>query len=666
MKRFFVREAVCAVLLILGFLVAAAQGWSNGSIYVQTNLVSDIPGVAQSTDPNLKNPWGVSFSATGPFWAANAGSNTSTVYSGTGSTVTSTVVTVPGGPTGTISNSTVDFLLSNGKKASFVFSTLDGSIYSWNGGAAAAQNAKVAGASFTGLALASNSSGNYLYAANILGGGSIEVFNATFQRVTANFSFKDPAFSGSPIFGSSGYVPYNIQAINGQLYVEYANFQLGKGAVSIFDTAGNFIKELIPPGGSQLNQPWGIVMAPAGFGTFAGDLLVGNLGDGKINAFDPATGAFFGTLQGFNGPLVNSGLWSLSVRTGGTYNQNAVYLMAGINGQADGLFGMITVVSPATVAITTPTQLPAAKIGTTYSQTLAVTGGTPGYSNWTLTAGSLPPGLNLDAKSGTISGTPLGIAGTFNFIVGVSDSTNSTGVASFQLTVQQPASSTGLSRIGSFAQLASGGGWKSTMTLVNVSSTTVNAQVNFYGDSGSALVLPLTFPQTGSGMVTSSLNVTLTPNDSIVIQSSARGSSVNTGWADVLATGALNGYVTWGVNGPGGPLAEATVPLDIRLSTSLVLPYDNTNNDQTALAIANQSAAPQTVAVTLFDQSGVQVASSQVNLPAFGHSAFFVPAQFAQAAGQLGIIQFQSAAGVTGIGLRFSPAGTFTSIPIIK
>ncbi|HLH32845.1 MAG TPA: TIGR03118 family protein, partial [Terriglobia bacterium] len=367
------RSVAVVILCVLAFFLTQPPAWS-ATTYVQTNLVSDIPGLAQSTDLNLKNPWGVSFSATGPFWAADAGSNLSTLYSGSGSTVnTAIIVSVPGGPTGTIFNSTTDFIISNGRKASFVFATLSGAIYSWNSGSAAEQSATVANASFTGLALGTNSSGNFLYAANQSGTGSIEVFNASFAHVTLTGSFKEPNLTPSP-FSGGVYVPYNIQNVNGQLYVEYANLQQGKGAVAIFDTNGNFVKELIPPGGQQLNIPWGIVIAPSGFGDFSGDLLVGNLGDGKINAFDPSTGAFLGTLTGFNGPIVNSGLWALAVRTGGTFNQSAVYFMAGINNQKDGLFGVLTAASSSTVAISTNSTLPAASIGSAYSQALTATG----------------------------------------------------------------------------------------------------------------------------------------------------------------------------------------------------------------------------------------------------------------------------------------------------
>jgi uncharacterized protein (TIGR03118 family) len=672
MGRISIRWIFAGTVIALALSLTASQARAADTVYVQTNLVSDIPGLAQTLDPNLKNPWGVSFSATSPFWAADAGSNLSTLYSGSGSTVSATVVSVPGGPTGTVQNSTAaDFnLKSNGRKASFIFATLDGSIYSWNTGTVAEQSVKVLNASFTGLALATNSSGNFLYASNIMGGGGISVFDKNFAPVTLAGSFIDPgvpAVNPSNPFNLSGYVPYNIQTINGQLYVEYANFKTGGGAVSVFDTNGNFIKELVPPGEPHLNIPWGVVIAPAGFGTFANDVLVGNFGDGKINAYDPTTGAYVGTLSTFSGPIVNSGLWSLSVRTGGTFNTNAVYVFAGINNQADGLFAVIAPSSSTTLATTNSSTLPAGKLGGVYSQTLAATGGTAPYSNWSVTAGSLPPGVTLNSANGVLSGTPTSIGGTYTFSISFTDTAGAKGTGFFQLTIQTPAVTTPLARVGSLAEMAVGGGWKSTLTLINLSaSATVTGQVNFYNDTGSASILPLYFTQYSTSNIASSVPFTVGPNDSIVIESRSSSSLNIIAWADILATGPLSGYMSAENVASGGLDSLGSLPLDTRLSTSLLLPYDNTNGYQTGLALANQSAAAQTIAVTLLDQNGAQLAASPITLPAYGHMSFFLASQFSKSAGQLGIIQFQGTAGVTGLAVRMSPAGSFTFIPIIR
>jgi uncharacterized protein (TIGR03118 family) len=330
--------ASCLVSAMAFFILPRAA--SAG--FIQTNLVSDISGDAAVTDPNLKNPWGISFSPTSPLWVSDEAADVSTLYQKAGTPV-SLVVSVPGGPTGQVFNSAgAGNFLDGGTASSFIFATLGGAIYAWNGanGPTAQLEATTAGATFTGLALANNGSGNFLYAANDTAGtGGIDVFNSAFGAVTPAGTFVDPNLP-------AGYEPYNIQAINGMLYVEYTNTStpraLGSGAVSVFDANGNFIKELISPGG-QLDDPWGIVMAPASFGNFSSDLLVGNFGNGEINAFNPATGAFLGTLDGPGGtPLVNQDLWALAVTQTAP---DAVYFTAGVNGQRDGLFGDI-VASP--------------------------------------------------------------------------------------------------------------------------------------------------------------------------------------------------------------------------------------------------------------------------------------------------------------------------------
>jgi uncharacterized protein (TIGR03118 family) len=331
------------------------------SPFAQTNLVSNIPGLAANFDPNLKNPWGVSHTATSPVWVSNQASNNATLYNAA-SIPQALVVTVPPtappptGPTGQVQNSFggTNFV-ENGAAATFIFATLAGSIDAWNAsnGTTAAVVHTTPGAVYTGLAIGSNASGNFLYAANFAG-GRIDAFSSTFAPTSLAGSFVDPNLP-------AGYVPYNIQNIGGKLYVEYATVDpitheaaegAGIGVVDVFDTNGNFLQRI--HSGGPLNAPWGIAIAPAGFGEFGGDILVGNFGDGTINAFDPITGNYVGTLRDSSGnPIVNDGLWSLDFRAVGSgFDPNALFITAGINDENDGLFAEIQAVpEPAAMAL---------------------------------------------------------------------------------------------------------------------------------------------------------------------------------------------------------------------------------------------------------------------------------------------------------------------------
>jgi uncharacterized protein (TIGR03118 family) len=345
------REATvtCAV-----FMALAAPSISIADSFVQTNLVSDVPGMAYTTDANLKNPWGVSFSPTSPFWISNQASGTSTLYNGLG-VPTALVVGIPGssippsGPTGQVFNGTTGFNLPNNSPAHFIFDTLNGTIDGWNGGSTAIQMVSTPGAVYTGLAMATSGGSSYLYAADST--GQIRVFNSSFAPTTLAGNFTDPN-------AVAGYTPFNIQLIGNDLYVTYARLTpqgaaLSGGYVDVFDTSGDFLSRL--SSGGALFAPWGITLAPAGFGSYGNDLLVGNFGNGEILAYNPANGDYLGTLDGMNGqPLVNDNLWALDFRTGGTgVNTDALYFTAGINNQADGLFGEITVAPEPSTAIFT-------------------------------------------------------------------------------------------------------------------------------------------------------------------------------------------------------------------------------------------------------------------------------------------------------------------------
>jgi len=323
---------------------------ASATVYTQTNLVSDIPGMAATTDPNLKNPWGMSFLATSPFWVSDQMTGVATLYNGLGvpQPATPLIVTIPpASPTGTVGNTAGAGAFGG---AAFMFSTLAGTIDSWTGAdgtTALISGRGAAGSVYTGLALL----GTNLYAANF-SQGRIDTFDSSFTL--SSTGFMDPNLP-------AGYAPYNIQTIGSQLYVEYAlvdpvthraSETPNTGVVDVYNSNGTLAQRLITNG--PLASPWGVVIAPANFGQFSNDLLVGNFGNGRINAFDPMTGMFLGTLSGSNGqPLENDGLWALAVRpTGPGVNPNAVYFNAGINNEADGLFGSIQVApEPASLAL---------------------------------------------------------------------------------------------------------------------------------------------------------------------------------------------------------------------------------------------------------------------------------------------------------------------------
>ena len=327
--------------------------------FSQRNLVSDIPGLAAWTDPNLVNPWGIALSPTSPFWVSDNGTGLATLYNSTGTPIP-LVVTVPpptgqqgpAAPTGQVFNpNTANF---NG--ARFIFATEDGTISSWQGsnGTQAVLNVDYSGASsvFKGLALATHGSNSYLYATDFHN-GTVDVFDSSFTKVTLGGSFTDPSLP-------AGYAPFGIEASGGRLYVTYALQDAAKhddvagpghGFVDVYDTNGNLIQRLVSMG--ALNSPWGMAWAPAGFGKFSGDLLVGNFGDGTINAFDPATGNLLGQIDGANGmPLVNDGLWDITFGNGGNGgSKNILYFTAGLNHESDGLFGSIATPEPGTLTL---------------------------------------------------------------------------------------------------------------------------------------------------------------------------------------------------------------------------------------------------------------------------------------------------------------------------
>jgi uncharacterized protein (TIGR03118 family) len=355
----------------------------SSGFYVQSNLVSDLPGVAANTDPALKNPWGISLASQGPFWLANNTSGTTTVYNGQGASLLSAITIptattgVPGTPTGTVFNTltpngfpiseTVGGTTNTGSSV-FLFVTQDGQIDGWSPSvdpahAVVAVDNTTANPvpSYTGLAIGVDKAGQTLLYADDFKNFKIDVYNQNFQKVTnLQGNFQDP---GLP----AGYWPFNIQELAGKLYITYALpdpatgnglHQAGAGIVDVYSNDGVLLTKhhLISNGPkSPLNAPWGVAIAPANFGQFSNDLLVGNFGDGRINAFNPNNGTFIGPLMLSNGQVFRAeDLWALQFGLGANNNgpTNTLFFTAGLNDQKDGLFGSLQ--APPTVTRSAP------------------------------------------------------------------------------------------------------------------------------------------------------------------------------------------------------------------------------------------------------------------------------------------------------------------------
>jgi uncharacterized protein (TIGR03118 family) len=404
----------------------------TSSTYVQTNIISDGATVqALVTDPTMINPWGVSV---GPaIWIDKAGSGSVAVDTAAGTVAVPSLpsVTIPaaastsahGSPSGTVYNSnSAIFDIPGSTSALFLFGTLDGTIAAWNvssGTQAVTVVNNSAKASYTDIALGTNSNGTFLLAANFRQ-GTVDVFDSTFAPHPLAGNFTDPTLP-------TGYSPFGIHSIGGNVYVTYAQVSTttfesvgaGLGYVDEFDNNGNFITRVAGQG--VLNAPWGMALAPAGFGSFGGDLLIGNFGDGVINAFDPKTFALVGSLNSSAGtPIANIGLWEIffgqnsgQITTLG--DPNTLYFAAGINGEKGGLFGSVAVAPPATGVGSFSLQAS--------STSLSVTGA--GTGNLT---------LSLAATNGfngpvTFSCSPASVACTFNPATVTLSGSNTTQVA---------------------------------------------------------------------------------------------------------------------------------------------------------------------------------------------------------------------------------------------
>jgi uncharacterized protein (TIGR03118 family) len=344
-------------------------GYASNRGYVQKNLVSNDTStvLAAHQDTTLLNPWGITFFPGGPFWINANGSGISALYNGDGTGFRGAdpalAVTIPlpkGGrppaaPTGILANSAFSFKLkSNSAPANFIFATEDGTISAWNGGIGIPGTAELevdnstkrcsngaTGAVYKGLAQGANTAGAFLFATNFRC-ATVDVFNGNFKPAVLSGNFHDP---GIPV----GFAPFGIANIRGNLVVSYAKqdaqkhddvARLGNGFVDIFDTNGNMIERFATRG--LLNSPWGIVEAPFNFGLFSNDLLIGNFGDGTINAFT-SNRSFQGKLmKPSNQPIVIDGLWALIFGGASLSSPSTLYFTSGPNHENDGLVGTLT------------------------------------------------------------------------------------------------------------------------------------------------------------------------------------------------------------------------------------------------------------------------------------------------------------------------------------
>ena len=350
-------QRMTLILLLLGAALIVGATRASSAVpgtYTVHNLNSNVPGRATHTDPDLQNGWGIAEPTTGPWWVADNGTDKSTLYAADGTKQGLVVQIANGEPTGIVFNGGSGFVVHNtatgaSGPARFIFDSESGTISGWN--PAVDLNHSViatttAGAVYKGLALANAASGPQLYATDFVN-GRVDVFNSSFGPGVASGHFADPDLP-------SGYAPFGIATVSGVLVVTYAKQEPGSedevhhqgfGVVDAFDTDGNLLARIATHG--QLNAPWGVALAPAGFGPFSGDLLIGNFGDGEINAFaKQADGSWerAGALRDSSGRTISiDGLWGIGFGNNGAAGPSTtLYFAAGPDDEANGLFGSIT------------------------------------------------------------------------------------------------------------------------------------------------------------------------------------------------------------------------------------------------------------------------------------------------------------------------------------
>lgn len=361
---------------LFGFLLAAADLSAQTVAYRQTNLTSNLPNVANNVVLQLVNPWGIAFLPGQPFFIADNAVGRASSHNAAGVGVVPFSFPLPNAdqagfdtPTGIVADSN-SFFGNPGLITPFILVTDQGTIFTWGLDAhgdipqlaTLVRNNSSTGAVYKGVAILNSTLTQPALAVTDFHGASIDTFLPGFSRVALPGSFTDPDL---PL----GYAPFGIQVIGRQVFVTYAVqdaakhdpvFAEGNGIVDIFDMDGNFVRRFAT--GGTLNAPWGVAQASASFGPFSNDILIGNVGDGTISAFDPTTGNFIGKLSDGDGKKVtNIGLHGLAFRADGFGNANTLYFTSQISSERDGLFGAISIglVSATTVSVpATPTEAP--------------------------------------------------------------------------------------------------------------------------------------------------------------------------------------------------------------------------------------------------------------------------------------------------------------------
>ena len=416
-------SALLAALLATASLACAQQP----TTYKQTNIISDGAVPALVTDKSFVDPWGISIGQ--DFWINTNVTGFDYVNDAAGNvafkvTIPSASGTGTGSPTGTVVTTSApagSFMLSDGHPALFLFCSLDGTISGWDvslSGAGNVANIAVNNASahavYTDIALDTNATGTFLLATNFGAGASVEVYDTGFHKTNLSGAFTDPNLP-------SGYAPYAVHTIGSKVYVTYMlrdtatyteTLGAGTGIVDAYDLNGVFLNRAIT--GGDLNAPWGMALAPAGFGIYGGDLLVGNFGDGVINVYDPTTYAFLGQLADATGNVIaNPGLWEIvfGQANPAVGDPNTLYFAAGLNQEKDGLFGSIASVAAnpgsGTFALSASTEALTVASGGSASATVSLAPSSGFSGTVAFTCSGLPAGAacTFSPSSVTVSGT---------------------------------------------------------------------------------------------------------------------------------------------------------------------------------------------------------------------------------------------------------------------